>query len=194
MLRLVSATLVVLLVLIYNPSVASAQCAKIKDGTIFAGNGVALTLGYDQWGYNYQAHMFNGLVENYTRPAVPATEGAETLIMKWSDDWLANVDCDGDGKLDRGYTARTGLLAGFSKGWVTNHYEGDYVDAADGESYHYTWFTKIVYDGGIACESGDPSCLWALYTIIEDVYNDPHGGFHGNDRSKLVTPAGLGQY
>jgi hypothetical protein len=55
-------------------------------------------------------------------------------------------------------------------------------------------FVKIVYDGGAACTAGSESCLWGLYTVVEEVYNDPHGGSHGNDRSKLVNPAGLGLY
>lgn len=49
--------------------------------------------------------MFNGLASNYSRPAVPKTEDTENLVMTWSDDWLANVDCNGDGKLDRGLDA-----------------------------------------------------------------------------------------
>jgi hypothetical protein len=137
--------------------------------------------------------MFNGLMDNYTRPDVVATEGTESLVMKWSDDWLANVDCSGDGKLDRGRDPKTGIIAGISKGWVTNHYEGDYEDG--GVLYHYTYFAKIVYDGGEACQAHSDSCLWNVYTIIEEVYNDPHGTrAHGNDRSKLVNPAGLGYY
>lgn len=44
-------------------------CTKIQDGTLLysAGHnlgGQPLTLGYDAWGYNYQAHMFNGSYAN----------------------------------------------------------------------------------------------------------------------------------
>ena len=70
---------------------ADAQCTKIQSGTLVAVNGAPLRTGYDQWGYNYQAHIFNGLYENYSRPDVVVTEGTENLVMKWSDDWLANV-------------------------------------------------------------------------------------------------------
>jgi hypothetical protein len=172
-------------------SFASAQtCNTIKSGAITDAKGSPITMGFDKYGYNYQAHMFNGLTANYSRPDVVATEGNENLVMKWSDDWVANVDCNGDGKLDRGYNAKTGAIAGFSKGWVTNHFEGDYEEA--GVSYHYTYFAKIVYDGGEACGAGSDSCLWGVYTIIEEVNNDPHAGFHGNVKSKLMNPAGLG--
>ena len=92
-------------------------CATIQDGTITDSAGNPVTLGYDQWGYNYQAHMFNGYAGNYTRPAVPVTSG-DKLNMKWSDAWLANVDCNGDGKLDRGLV--DGVVNGISMGWLTN--------------------------------------------------------------------------
>lgn len=165
---------------------ASAQCAKIKDGTIIASDGSLVTLGYDQWGYNYQAHMFNGLYANYTRPVPPVTEGTENLIMKWSDDWLSNQDCDGDGKLDRGGST------GISQGWLTNHIEGDYL-GADGDFHHYTYFVKIVYVGpALSPDPWEGKRIWGAYAIIEEVNNDPYGGFHGVNRESLVNPAGLG--
>lgn len=168
---------------------ASAKtCIKIKDGGIFDSNGNRITLGYDQWGYNYQARMFNGLYENFTRPTPPVTESTTNLIMKWSDDWLSNQDCTGDGKLDR--DGDTGI----SKGWLTNHFEGDYL-GDDGEYHHYTYFVKIVYVG--PAPPADPWAgkrIWDLYAIIEEVYNDPYGGFHGVVRANLVNPAGLGFY
>jgi hypothetical protein len=186
--------LAVFVVLVAVSMSVGQDCATIKSGTITDVNNKVITTGFDKYGYNYQAHMFNGLAVNFSRPPVPETEGAENLTMKWADNWLANVDCNHDGKLDRGLDVKTGTLAGISKGWVTNHYEGDYEDG--GVLYHYTYFAKIVYDGGEACSiPSNDSCLWGSYTIIEEVYNDPHGTrAHGNDRSKLVKPAGLGQY
>ncbi|MFH1153059.1 MAG: hypothetical protein V1793_04525 [Pseudomonadota bacterium] len=35
-------------------------CATIQSGTILASDGAVIETGYDQWGYNYQAHIFNG--------------------------------------------------------------------------------------------------------------------------------------
>jgi hypothetical protein len=180
--------LFVALVLIVSlaPS-AQAQCTKIKDGTLFDINGNALTLGYDKYGYNYQAHMFNGLYENYSRPITPVTESTINLMMKWSDDWLSNQDCTGDGKLDRGGST------GISRGWLTNHEEGDYL--ADGEMHHYTYFVKIVYVGPAEFpDSWADKRIWGVYAIIEEVFNDPYGKSHGVDRSRLVNPAGLGYW
>src|SRR5215211_2423545 len=119
------------------------SCAKIQGGSIIDSTGNTIRTGYDKWGYNYQAHMFNGIYENFTRPTTPVAEGLESLTMKWSDDWLSNLDCNGNGKLDRGGAA--GANTDISKGWLTNHFEGDY-QGMDNELHHYTYFTKIVYD------------------------------------------------
>jgi len=167
------------------------SCVKIQGGSITDTAGNTIRTGYDQWGYNYQAHMFNGIYENFNRPVVPVTEGLVNLTMKWSDDWLSNLDCNGNGKLDRG--GAIGANANISKGWLTNHDEGDYL-GLDGELHHYTYFTKIVYDGGTACSTNEASCIWGVYNVIEEVYNDPFGGGHGIDRTRLKNPAGLGFY
>jgi hypothetical protein len=151
-------------------SQSNSTCAKIQDGTITDSAGNPLSMGFDQWGYNYQAHIFNGYYDNYSRPTVPVTSG-DMLVMKWSDEWLANVDCNGDGKLDRGLV--NGAVGGTSLGWETNHNEGWYDSDGDGiMDAHYTYFVKIVWTG-----PGSP--LWGQYTTIEEVYNDPVGGFNG---------------
>ena len=177
---------------IADPPLQAAECAKIKDGTITATSGATLTLGYDQFGYNYQARLFNGTYDSSDRVLDGKYWGADadyaddSLIMKWSEDWLSNQDCDNDGKLDRGDS-------GTSMGWTTNHVEGDYI-GVDGDSHHYTYQVKIVFDNGAACAAAQSTCVWGLYNIIEEVYNDPDGGYHGVDRSRLGNPAGLGFY
>ena len=189
-------TLMAVLILLLTASTAFSQCPKIKDGQISDNLGIPITLGYDQFGYNYQAHMFNGTYDSVDR----VLDGKywdstgdyvdDSLIMKWSDEWLSNLDCDHDGKLDRGLNPRTGQSTGTSMGWLTNQVEGDYI--ADGDSHHYTYFAKIVFDNGAACSGSSPTCLWGSYSSIEEVYNDPHGGYHGVNRSTLAKPAGFG--
>lgn len=142
-----------------------ASCATIKDGTITDVKGNPISVGYDQYGYNYQAHMFNGYVDNFSRPAVPVTSG-DKLNMKWSDAWLANVDCNHDGKLDRGLV--DGVVSGISMGWLTNQYNGSYIDG-NGNTQKYTDFYKIVWVG----PGGD---LWGQYHVIQEVYNDTGSG------------------
>jgi hypothetical protein len=161
----------------------NTTCPDIQSGTITDSAGNPITTGFDQFGYNYQAHMFNGTYDSSDR-TLDGTYWGNTgdyvddqLIMKWSDPWLANVDCNGDQKLDRGLV--NGIVGGISLGWLTNHLEGDYLDA-DGNVRHYTEFVKIVW-------SGPGSPLWGQYTQIEDVYNDPSSGYHGL-LSKLGAP------
>jgi len=178
---------VVLMILAFSATLAQAQpnsggpaCVTIKDGTLTDSAGNLLVLGYDQFGYNYQAHMFNGTYDSSDRTLDGTYWGDtgdyvdDTLIMKWSDDWLSNKDCNDDGKLDRG-------TSGTSLGWLTNHNEGDYDSDGNGtQDAHYTYFAKIVWVG-----SG--GSLWGEYEIIQEIYNDPAGKYH----AKFGTP-GLG--
>jgi hypothetical protein len=197
-----SKVLLCCIVLMFATALAAAQtqtCNTIKSGTIFDTTGQVIQLGFDKWGYNYQAHLFNGLYDNYSRPPVPVTTGRDNLIMKWSDDWLSNKDCAWcsqictrpDGYLDRG-----GDGSGISKGWLTNQMEGDYDDV-DGNSCHYTYYAKIVYVGPAPTTGTDPWAagrIWGVYSIIEEVSNDPCAGQHGLNRSNVVRPAGFGFY
>ncbi|MFA5776456.1 MAG: hypothetical protein WC988_02790 [Patescibacteria group bacterium] len=150
-----------------SPATAAkpGACVTIQDGTITDSAGNSVVLGYDKWGYNYQAHMFNGYADNYSRPTVPVTSG-DKLNMKWSNAWLADVDCNGDGKLDRGLV--DGVVSGTSMGWLTNQYNGSYIDG-DGNTQKYTDFYKIVWVG----PGGD---LWGQYHVIQEVYNDTGSG------------------
>jgi len=166
---------------------AYAACTTLQSGVLTDSYGNPLRLGFDQWGYNYQAHIFNGLYENFSRPIPPATESETALQMKWSDTWLSNKDCDGDGKLDRGLGTDT---PGISQGWLTNHMQGSYL-GLDGDTHNWTYFVKIVYMPS-GCEPAN--VIWGLYCIIEEVLNDPYARLHGVNRSLLINPAGLGYW
>lgn len=89
------------LIMMVTASLAQ-ECVPIQDGTLVNSVGDVIETGYDVWGYNYSAHMFNGTYCDAYRDAAwcQATVDDE-LMMKWSDAWLSNDDCDGDGKLDR---------------------------------------------------------------------------------------------
>jgi hypothetical protein len=133
---MISLMLALVAVLIAVPIMAKGgdTCTTIKEGTLTASNGDPLVLGYDEFGYNYQAHMFNGRYCDYDR-----VEGGSycdvTLVMKWNDAWLSNKDCDGDGKLDRHYGFASYIGSG---AWCTNHQTGE----DDGQKW--TYFVKIV--------------------------------------------------
>ena len=156
-------------------SAKPSQCAKISDGTITDSSNNVITAGYDQYGYNYQAMMFNGTYDSSDRNLDGKYWGAtgdyvdDKLEMKWSEAWLANMDCNGDHKLDRGLV--NGVVTGSSKGWLTNHVVGDYLDN-EGNVQNFTDFVKIVWTG-----AGSP--LWNEFTIVQEIYNDQGTGDHG---------------
>ncbi len=123
--------LVVMSLVLVSPVMADT----IKDGTIQDSVGNTVKLGFDEFGYNYQAHIFNGLYSNFDR-VVGGDFSDVRLQMKWNDAWLSNKDLDGDHKLDRHYGFASYIGSG---AWLTNHDAG--VDA-DGKQW--TYFVKIV--------------------------------------------------
>lgn len=175
---------IALLLISAAPALAnkSPACNTISSGLIHDSFGNTLQTGYDIYGYNYQAHMFNGTYDSSDRVLDGKYFGStgdyvdDKLSMKWSDEWLANVDCNGDGLLDRGLI--NGVSDGISKGWTTNHVVGEY-DTVDG-SQHYTYFVKIGW-------VGPGGSLWGQYDMLQEEYQDPTGMLH----VKYVTP-GLG--
>ena len=145
----------------------NSGCAFIQDGllTYTTGHylaGEPLIAGYDAYGYNYQAHLFNGSYANvYLGDAgFPPYEGDDTayltdhptaaahwawpyrdvaLGMKWNEAWISNQDCDADGKLDRHFGFDSYIGSG---AWETNHMRG--VDELDDATCKWNYFVKIV--------------------------------------------------
>ena len=181
-----------------------AECMTIQDGTIYHGRVgdpdlTIVSIGYDEFGYNYQAHMFNGRYCDNDR-----VEGGPScdvdLMMKWSDTWLSNKDCnEADEKLDRGFicdqaNASSSACPG---AWLTNHQSGKVE--VDGRMRKWTYFVKIVavpddavkVDGFWKTADGieiGPE-IWGAYARIQQVSNDPSAGEHG---ILYKSPAGPG--
>jgi len=159
---------------------APSTCTQIQSGTLVDSKGISIGLGYDQWGYNYQAHMFLGYFDNNARPATPVDSG-DTLIMKWNDAWLSNGDCDGDGKLDRHYGFASYRGSG---AWLTNHQWGTNTD---GTTWDY--FVKIVAvpTDALLMSDGWHTAggsligyqIWGDFAVTQEVLNDPMAGAHG---------------
>ncbi len=151
------------------------KCTKINSGLLTDLAGNPLKMGYDEFGYNYQAHKFIGTYDGVDRALDGLFFGEAVdyvdhkLAMKWTDKWLSNVDCDGDGHLDRGLVKKVpGVSDGISKGWLTNHAKGDYVDAL-GATQRYTYYVKIVWVGPGGLFPND-------YRVVKEVYKDSGDG------------------
>jgi len=175
---------------------AKTGCTTIQSGTLLRSDGTPIVLGYDEWGYNYQAHMFNGgYCDAYRNAAWCQPYKDDNLIMKWNDAWLSNKDCDGDGLLDRHYGYPSYIGSG---AWLTNHQSGTY-EGENGETCKWEYFVKIVAapqdaytEGGIwytanRVEIG--SVIWGEFATIQEVYNDSCAGYHG---IQYLSPAGPG--
>lgn len=176
-------------------------CTTIQDGTLLTSDGRVITTGYDEWGYNYQAHIFNGGYCDAYRDAAWCQEWKDVnLSMKWNDAWLSNKDCDGDGLLDRhhGFDSYIG-----SGAWLTNHQSGEYTNEEE-ETCKWTYFVKIVAapaDAQLQTASGvwytaDGTeigpVIWGAFAIVQEVENDPCAGIHGL-QYKAARP-GLGNW
>ena len=178
---------------------ALAECTTIQDGTLYASDGSLIETGYDQWGYNYQAQMFNGGYCDAYRDAAWCQPYVDVeLMMKWNDGWLSNRDCDDDGLLDRhfGYPGYQG-----SGAWLTNHQSGKVE--VNGKMRKWTYFVKIiaaptsanVEDGVWYAADGTEigPVIWGSFAIIQQVSNDPSNGEHGILYKSPAGP-GFGQY
>ncbi len=161
------------------------QCTTIQSGELFNSADDVITTGYDEWGYNYQAHLFNGMYCDSYRDAAWCQEYTDVeLLMKWNDAWMSNKDCDGDGLLDKHYGYNSYIGSG---AWLTNHQSG-WVEV-NGKMLKWTYFTKIVAAPADAHVKGGywytidgieiGAVLWEAFAIIQEISNDPSSGEHG---------------
>jgi len=196
---------VLLLVLAFTaPMFAQQVCTTIQSGSLVNSASETLTTGYDDWGYNYQAHIFNGKYCDSYRNADWCQPWAQVdLEMKWNDAWLSNQDCHFDGKLDRHYGFASYIGSG---AWLTNHQKEVYIDS-NGKKQRWSYFSKIIAapadayrigpgDGGTWYAADGtvigPS-IWGDFAIIQQVYNDTGTGDHG---VQYLSPysAGFGRF
>jgi hypothetical protein len=195
--------ILIVLALLVVPLTVRAQgggkdkCTTIQSGALLASDGSVITTGYDLWGYNYQAHLFNGYYcDAYRNAAWCQSYKDVQLEMKWNDAWLSNQDCDGDGQLDRHYGYPSYIGSG---AWETNHQSGTYV--MDGRTCHWNSFVKIIAVPADAVNVGGlwynaagveiGPVIWGEFAVIQEVSNDPCAGVHG---LQYLSPdhAGLG--
>jgi len=199
-LGVVLACVVILVGMMVLPGMAKKDkdCATIQGGTITDSAGNPVTTGYDKFGYNYQAHIFNGRYCDYDRVLGGAYCDVE-LVMKWNDAWLSNMDCDGDGLLDRHHGFGSYIGSG---AWCTNHQSGTY-EGENGKRCHWNYFVKIVAapadayaEGGIWYTADGTEIgpvIWGAFATIQQVENDPCAGIHGVQYLSPVAP-GFGKY
>lgn len=173
----------------------AGSCITIQSGEILTSDGDVITIGFDEWGYNYQGRLFSGGYCDAYRDADWCQPYKDVdLTMKWNDAWLSNKDCDSDGLLDRhfGFSSYIG-----SGAWLTNHQSGEYEE--DGEICYWNYFVKIVaapadatLEGGVWYTADGEEIgpvIWNEFAIIQEVSNDTCAGLRGK---QYISPVGPG--
>jgi len=170
-------------------------CTTIQSGNIENSLGQTIATGWDDYGYNYQAH----------KSSFDIFPGFH-LTMKWNDAWLSNKDCDGDGLLDKHYGS-DGFIG--SGAWLTNHFTSTYING-EGNECEYDAFIKIIAapeDAYVVPENANGITIpgiWYyedgteigpsynfVYIVIQSIINDPCAGIEGLDY-KSPDHSGLG--
>ncbi len=152
--------------LLFSLMVTPALAAKPADN------------GFDQFGYNYKARIFNGPADGIDRKLDGKVWGSpayanDRLVMKWNAEW------------DRGNDE--GWQKGPYDAWENNEWNGA-VPGGSGEVWHY----KIVWVGP------DPAAvpegaygIWGQFAVIMDHGTAPGAGhvFYAH-----ASPSGYGAY
>jgi len=218
------------------PAPAAAQCTTIDSGLLFYQAphylaGQPITTGVNPYGYNYQAHAFSGSHFNaYAgRDGLPPWDGDDDaylaanpdaddhwawsfrhvdVAMKWNDAWLSNLDCNGDGLLDRPEDLG-GTYIG-SGAWLTNHNAWTFL-LSSGKEARVSEFIKIVAlpeAATVDSSTTDPIFgegtvylggkkvgpqIWDDFAVIQYLLNDKSAGYSGL-LLKSQLGAGLGFY
>lgn len=150
---------------------SKSACTTIQSGALLTSDGQTISTGFDSWGYNYGARLFNGLYcDAYRDAAWCQAYKTVHLSMKWNEAWLDNKDCDDDGLLDRHYGSSSYIGSG---AWITNHMSG-----GKGKD-KWTYFVKIVAAPADAVKSGGVwysaagdeigPVIWGDFAILQEV-------------------------
>ncbi len=161
----------VLALLLFSLLVAPALAAKPADN------------GFDQYGYNYKARIFNGPADGVDRNLDGTVWGDPTyandhLVMKWNAEW--------DRGNDEGWTK------GPYQAWTDNEWNGK-APGGSGQIWHY----KIVWVGNY---KANPSLIpdgaygvWGQFATVMDQGTDPNLG-PGHIFFAHASPSGYGAY
>jgi len=173
---------------------------------------------FDQWGYNRTALVFNGWFVNayaeshgFTAPYVGIRGDPCGNIDSYFSS--ARLTCDPETgwpsdqrkywyaynvlleiNVNRAWDdAHRGIVPWSPDAWLTNHQIGWYL-GEDRKVHQWEVFLKIVWigRGGLRSPYWRPGgyVIWDQFEVIQVVYNDPYGGFHGIET--LVIAPGLG--
>ena len=160
-------------------AVLKSSSLAAQGGMCTLANGREVAPGFDKFGYNRCAHVFNGTYGGWceARGEVPTCSGwtpSSKLIMKWNEEW------------DRGN----------AENWAKPPYAAYLDNEARGfglDGIAYSEHFKTRWDAGCAASNGAGStnggdCIWGPFEILMD---------HGKEAGEhfwwtKLTPAGYG--
>lgn len=136
-------------------AVAACTADVAPTGLTKVGN-MVLASGFDEFGYNEIAGIFNGAADGVDRVLDgkvwgDPTYAADHLVMKWNHTW---ENCNANRSPEN--------CAG---AWTNNEWNGQ-VEGGSGE----TWIYKIVWNGACGTDGTPlPSggyCIWGEYAVL----------------------------
>lgn len=137
--------------------------------------------GFDQYGYNRTARIFNGTGESWAlAKGLPADYmgiyAKDKLVMKWNAEW------------DRG-NAENWTKPPYSA-WEDNEWNGKGVKGGSGAVWHYKikW-SQVCADSGTPTDGG--YCIWGQFETVMDQGVDPSMG-PGHLWFAKAKPSGYG--
>lgn len=156
------------------------QPSTAPDGISNAATASSLAKGgFDEFGYNYQARLFNGIGDGYDRVldgkvGTDPKYANDKLVMKWSKAWD---------------DARFNGAPWGPDAWVSNEWNGK-VPGGSGETDHVkiVWVGRDLQASQYWRPGGEP--IWGEFEIIMEQ------GQYGSGHEWLVkaNPAGYGIY
>jgi hypothetical protein len=122
----------------------------------------AQAAGFDSYGYNNTARIFNGTNGSWCEQkgldaSTCATYGNpnDKLVMKWNSAW---VDCNLNGTNDP---------SACSGAWLTNELNGKVANGSNTtEHYKIVWINSSCDEGATLSDGG--TCVWGHYEIVMD--------------------------
>lgn len=160
-----------------NGSTSQSQSQQSTSQGAQTEDGEEITPGFDEWGYNYRAHLFKGPAENVARDGEPVDLSQSRVMIKWNEAFLSSDDCDGDDQLDQHCGSDSFVGSG---AWLTNHVKWTYL-GDDGREHKAQLFLKLIAKPSedFECESIGGIEVNGDFCEIQRVYNDAYGGNHG---------------
>lgn len=132
----------------------SAPALAASPGTCTLADGTTAARGFDQYGYNRCAGIFNGIADGLNRVNGDNELGVysqDHLVMKWNEAWSA---CNAN---------RT--AANCAGAWLTNEWNGQ-IAGGSGESWHYknVWVGNCIDNPALVPVGG--YCIWGEYAVV----------------------------